>query len=611
MENKTLADEIKNFFKDPKKRLYGSIAFTIITIVLVGATIAFVNNSRYESERSLAKQVTDQAKNDILANVLKNNSLEVTTKNNIEHEHDEEDDHAKLEVDYVQIDPTTGLPINRGNGEPTNPVAIDLKIYPDLTKYNYRTTNIKTTPGPQKDACKFYSYVSDEIETAVTTELFTRNYAYYKTEKNNQSDVRTGYFMSKYGVDVNQTYNYAGGDYGIVSKYQPYWYGGEDSREIISSPVSSPKDTANIVNSYFSGQNSVNRVITTNGKKFFEFINKFTIDCNAVYGCGGGNMMAGLVEPRSLDIVNLYLVDGETFEIVSTEYYLNTIDSSNLIFRKEASVKTQLVEASTATSQFDFPTDITLKNLDYTTANYSTSEYVSRLNQHIASAGYKILMPDTTQIGLSRVNAKNIPPSIPGADYIRDRKYYQPGPVGDKLFNKVQEYYGPYNPLLTSGYSNIYGGITLHQFESGADVATLIKHSTSSNYQQIVRFQTTLKIEGQDVSVEGIEYRYPAYNYNVVSLPVSEPTSFPVSYSVNEKFYDSSALPSYPVSYPHEQYYYISYTFIFEYKGVVYQVWADGQGVNNLNVLNFSIKDAADVSDRENIFGEINKAYLQ
>lgn len=614
MDHKSILEEFDRYMQNPKTRTYISIAVAIIAVVLTGAVILISNNRSYDSEREAAKNVAKKEQNDILAKVLKNNTKQISTtvgansktvEQTQSHSSHDVEEHTSFKEDVVQIDPITNFPIDNGNGDPTNPAAINIDEYPNLSRYNYRVTTVKTIPGPAKELCKFYTYVGDVEEISTTTEVFTPDYTYYKNDKRDVDGNSTGYFLSKYGRDINQTYAYAGGEYGVVSVYNTSWFSGSEAQEIASSPVSSPRDSAGIVNSYFGGDVELNRVITKDGKNFYEFIDEFNLDCNAVYGCGGGMTFVGneVLEPRNLDVVNLYLVDGETFEIVSTEYYVDSVSPENLMFRKEGKVKTTMVNPSDVQDEFNFSFAASLRQLDYRNISYSNTEYVSRLKSYIDALNYRVLALDGSLVSLSYLDAKNIEPRVAGSNYQKDRAYYAPSALGDKAYAKVMEYYGPYNPLLTSGYTNANGGLTLHQFESTANRETLYSHSKSRYIDNSVAFEATLKINGETVIADGIEYRYRPYS------PISNPVSNPVSSAQLTPFYDSSSLASYPVSYPKNEFAYISYTFIFEYNGTLYQLWSDERSVNVINSMDLHIIDTGVDSERDSLFNLLNTAY--
>lgn len=603
MDFDTLYGSIKRFLKNPSNRsLMLSLGSVFVTVILL-FVLFIVATGRRDPEIEKAEALSDNQKVEIISEVIRNNSKSVISDNpviktpvNQQQEPQQgnsniEENSQPLKTGYVVIDPATGQPISNldanGIGYAENPYAISTSEYPDLSKYNYRKTTVQISPGPKKSECDMFSYILDYNETKINYEYFDVNQYTYSTERKTQDGKSFSKYTSKYGKNINETFTNAFGEYAVLTKYKlNNYFNGVDSRNVdnpasyTSYPISYALNSQTIGN-YYSSPVQFLRVRNIDGKEYYEVMSQVSLDCNAIYGCGGPMYMDRL-SPNYINLITVALIDSKSFEVVESSKYLNEVSEANRLYTEKTKVERSLTNFAQVSSNFAYTENTEIRVVD--SANYQSDpiEYATRVNSYLSQNQISLLKPN--HFSVEHISGKNVPVMPVGSDYVRDRAYYSNDAIGESAYQKAQEAYGDHNPLINTDYSNYR--VSIRQYEEGMKSKELIKHMTefSSAY---VLYSNVVKVNGNEYPAQIVEYRS---NTNRLT---SYPVSFPASYALNENQNDYI---SYPASYPGGIYNYgdsvnlnLSYAIVFEIDGKVYQVYSSTEQLGYLLNEGFSL----------------------
>lgn len=140
------------------------------------------------------------------------------------------------------------LPLVDENGN-IEPLRVADLASPDLDEYNYRYTESEYNPGPALDRCESFNWRSDSSYTNEYYEFFAEDRSYYKYVRFDEDNNLTSYYLGKYGSDINESYSYLGGDYGVQYLYAIYPF----RNQIDLYPNSYPSSYVNSYPASYSG----------------------------------------------------------------------------------------------------------------------------------------------------------------------------------------------------------------------------------------------------------------------------------------------------------------------------------------------------------------------
>lgn len=575
MENESFLEEFKKYLANPKSRLLiltGVAIFSIVAIVLV---FVVINSKNIGNEIAEAKKIEDNPvqKANLLSQIIKNNPKTSVNPNLGTNPNRTNEQQFRGVSGYAAIDPVTGLLINSTEN---NLLAVGPNEQPDLTKYNYRKTTETITEGVISSSCNF-GYSNLKTSRFVSAEYFDSNNSYYVRNSQYDDGSLKSFTNSHTNPNINETYSYAGGDYAVTQKYKSYWntYSTDKPSSYaiptyVSLPVSFP-EAANIIQSYFGGNTTVQRVYQEANRTFYEIVSTYSVNCldNATEA-----ITPYLDENGAVKFITVNTIDAANFEISRSKTYINNIAPDKLVYARDFKVEYKLTSFDTVSSEFENYPAPEIKIVDWRDYHFTKEAYKEYLLGPLRDGGYESILP-SQNFRISYLYGKNLPPSgVKGADFYKNRNYYSPGERGEATYQEVMKHYGPENPLLsyTVATRNGYNMFDYNQYEASADKEKIIGYFNEYSPFGSTEFTRQIEINGEIIDVELKQFISSSYNY---------PTSYPVSYveSLSDRFPTISEV-SYPTSFPFQSHFYVYYRFHFEYKGILYTGNVEGWAID-------------------------------
>lgn len=577
MENESFLEEFKKYVANPKSRVVIFLGVAVFSVISIALVFFAINNNTASQEIAEAKKIEDNPaqKADILSQIVKNNpKTSLNTKPTTQPSGSQStttQDKFSGNSGYTVIDPTTGLPV--GTGE--NLVAVGPNEQPDLSKYNYRKTTETVIPGSISDVCGLaFSYQS--AGRYISSEFFDNDNSYYVRNNEYADGSLKGFYNSHYGKDINETYNFASGDYAIKQKYKSYWYdqqvNGVLSYAVPNSnilPTSGPVSFAvinSIISNYYGGNAVVQRVYQQANRTFYE------IKTSRQYSCGENTNSAVVpyIDANGLvTIVTVNTVDAQSFEITNSKTYLNTVSAETLIYSRDYKVEYKLTNFDTVSSEFNNINSSDVRTIDWTNYKFDKVEYATRISNYLKSSNSELILP-IDDAYISDIYSKNTPSVKENGDYYKDRKFYVAGSNGDATYAEIMKRYGPNVPFLNYGLTtaNQYSTYRFTQYEPGANYDSLLKSFESYGPFGTTEFTRPIHLGGEMVDVKIRQYVYYSNYYGYDSY---YPSSYPISYVMGlaDRYPTISAL-SYPASFPNATYAYVRYEVLFKYHNSTY-----------------------------------------
>ncbi|MEP7103372.1 MAG: hypothetical protein ABI721_01520 [Candidatus Dojkabacteria bacterium] len=539
MENEDFLAEFKKYIADPKSRIILLAGVGLFSIAAILAVFFITNNNGISSKEFTEAQKIDQnpaQKNQILSEIIKNNP-----KTNVSPAVPTSDSSTSQSTfqgnkGYVRVDPITGIAENIESAS-TNPVGVGPEAQPDLTKYNFRKIITKTTPGDLSGICPNY-YSPKATSTQTTSEYFDSENSYYTSKVDSEDGSLEGYYTSHYGVNDNETYNYQGGTFAIVTKYTPNWYsGGMYFNNSIDKPnVSFPTSYAAIQN-YFGYGATIQRIFQTSGRSYYEVKMEYNNYC--------GGALPDSVSKYSNDnglvpIISIQTIDAESYEIVGRKLYIGEVSPNNLIWAAEYNATYKTTDFNSVSNEFEQMFKDNIRIADWKNYVFSKVEYANRVANYMKDHNLSIIFPLNDDFSLFSMTVKNLPAAVVNADYYRDRNFYPAGLKGDEIYAQEEQNYDVRFPvlsyILTDKYNSLY--FYINQFEEGAGYDKLLSNITS--YSAVsTQYDSKLIINNEDIPVKIYQtllggYPYMSGQYPVSYLqevkarfPISIPTSYP------------------------------------------------------------------------------------
>ncbi|MEO6728821.1 MAG: hypothetical protein ABIM99_02765 [Candidatus Dojkabacteria bacterium] len=572
MENETFLEEFKRYVANPKSRLFIFLGVSIVAVVSIALVFAVINNNNTSTEISKAKEIEENPaqKAEILTQIVKNNPKGVVNNNlgsgsagSTSNGNPQNVFHGTS--GYVAVDPNTGVPVGQGNT-----VAVGPEEQPDLAKYNYRKSTETFTPGVISNVCNDYNSTLQK-NRFITAEFFDPQNSYYSRKSEYVDGTLQNYYNSHYSPTASETYSYSGGSYAVKQVYTPYWYSTAPStQDVPSYPVASyPVSYAEIsykIMQYFGGTAVIRRVYQQANRTFYEIGVSYAANC----ANNTNPAISQYIDEYGIaTIFSVYTIDAKTFEITNTKGYINHIDPTTLIYTRDYKVEYNLTEFSKVSTEFATNLTSDVKVVDWSSYVFNQVEYGNRLSNYMKDNALDILLP-TNDLEFQYIGSKNTPPALTYAYFYKDRNYYTPGANGDYTYNDVMQRYGPNLPLLNYALKtkNGYPTYTFYQYEEGADYQKLLDSMRNYSPYGTTEFTKSININGEATEVTIMQHIYGSGEY---------PTSYPISYiqDLAVKYPTISTL-SYPVSFPYQSYFYISYDVLFKYHGKPYMVYIQG-----------------------------------
>jgi hypothetical protein len=554
---------MSDFFSN-KRNLYTVIGLT--AVVIVGSTVAITFALIDNEDDTPPSTISKEEKEEVLSEVIKNNPkglIEDIPVDSVQNNDNDDEVVSKPPVDSNS--PNSNSPIPTPSISQIGPVddTIVGLVVPDLDVYNYRETETTTTIGGAVGVCSL-GFPVDQVGDTYTEEykeFFDRNHSYFKYVNSDFEDELDNYNLALYGNDVNELYSFVDGQYAVEQLYDidPNFdnsYAYENPSYPVSTPVSYPDP--NELGIWESLYDSVDII-----EKYEEGgVVYYIVEAFKTYPCDDGIYS---------DIVYYFTVDGEDYNIIESQAYVDRKDSSNLIYElkaettREAGVLLEDVE-----DEFNFELDysVPVKTVNYRDYSYDPEVESQNIIDYLDDANFVMLVDEDAEI--QSLFGKDFPERVENERFYYDLDYYR---VGSTIYTRIEALLKQ-SPLLAITYRNTSN--------NWFDVNT---HTSEVSLQDLrdMYYQTTSGADQSDVQESVI-------NLNLQStLSKSRSNSYATMFIVDRSFYSSypnsypiSYVDSYPVSYPTYLYPYFTQQIDFESNGQIYVV-TDVYNVNKPN----------------------------
>jgi hypothetical protein len=493
-----------NFQLMHRKTLLVGGTLTVIALLGGGFLLANIIGRNMRTEQTATLTAAQQQQ--ILAQVLRNNSQISQASRNQTNTNDAADSDANTLLGERLTAEYSPLPVDPGIGGGI--------WQPD---YKFRETTSIMTLGPAQARCAGYGTYNVAGTTHSVDYYADDGYVYSKYSQKDADGNLLYYYLSKPENDRNATYDYRGGSYAVRNLYaaSPTFYSARTDTptsegavvDLDTTATVAAEPTATDIGNYFGPDAKITKEITEGGRKYYEIEYSWDINCD---DDGGVKLLyisaVGSVGETTNKIVNVQVVDADTFEITEYRVYLDSVDANNLLSATDSQVTVNNNELSTVAGKFDFEYSVTVRDLDWETLSaQQQAEQQTKANDYISSNS--IYLPMNTAEGYTNsisVNLEYTP--IAGSDYAQDRNFYPSGAVGDRLFaemNPVIDAGQPYpNPIIYTSYSDsTYSNSFSASIYEASDysLADIGATYAQGEHVSVVEAPATINIAGQQI----------------------------------------------------------------------------------------------------------------
>lgn len=411
---------------------------------------------------------------------------------------------------------------------------------PDIDVYNYRHTETTYTSGNSYSVC----YGNIDLVTNNKDsyyEFFDVDRSYYKfVSSDRTSDRLNGYYLGKYGNDINHYYNYKGGEFSAKLMFTiNEGFSNEYRFEVPSYPVS--YTVAEQVEMFFGPSAQITDVYEQNDITYYEITATYNVTCMDGYHT----------------IIRIYTVESDTFQITERRDFLDSLESmDNLMYAMHVTSERSKVYREDIEDKFTFDYPADTREIDYSSYVYDPDVAYQLVLDYLISGSYDLLYPSLDDFELDFLYSKNFPEKVAGEKFYLDRGYYASDDEGQEEYDLLMDARNQM-AVISSVYalqpdnSGQYDNMYVKIYESDRSAEDLINEATSYTAPENLELSTS-EIVIDNVSVEvrkAVVSCYATYPW-----PISYPTSYPVSYPT-----------SYPVSYPTSYGTYYTYKFVNTY----------------------------------------------
>lgn len=474
---------------------------------------------------------------------------------------------------------------------------------PNLGIYNYNYTKSTRVGGPKFNFCsKLYNgqvdnYILNGDKVTEYYSYFDEGRSYYKSVVSNLNGEVEAMYLSKYGKEISEYYTYRGGTLVVKNKFKPY---PDFSNSYLMTPTSYPVSYTNSEIYRTFGPNAVvSKVYEKNNQDYYEITNKYDNGCQFYEG----------EEFKYKTSFYVYQVNGSTFDIEETAYYIDSINSSNLVWNSKVLSEKSKRDFNSASNEFDSSTckftkvsqenilcsqevkscwdgtpvgrnsshacefdfcssqsqnislDICddnqeerLLTFDFTNYIYDPVSVKSEITNYLSTLD--IVMPLAETFGIRSIYGINFPDNV--SDYVYRKDFYSNSENGQEAYKDIVNtlYYGS---LVQYSANNGDDDFEMSVFDKSKFDKDKIENiiTTSNGNRKFKQINSSVLIDDQLINssvffTKSRNYYYPT-SYSG-TYPASYPSSYPTSYPVDQIDLNSN---------------YVFYE-IFEYSGFIF-----------------------------------------
>jgi hypothetical protein len=560
-----------SIFPMNKYKILGLFAAVLFVVIVVTAGGTYLLLKKNKPATSGPVFLTGAEKEEVLANVLRNNPEAALKPRS-----------ATASVN-VQEDKQTGN---------------------SLYEYNFSYIRTKSTNGPKANTCPALGLLA---ETSSQQYTYTDKSVYYS--KTIIYDTN-GNLSDFYLTEGNESTEYRGGKYAVKSIMSAMSDGGmvtpETSQENVSTQdTTSSQETDNIgsINDFFGKDAQVEKV-DENGKTYYIVIWTYESSCdisNSSITPVSSQERSGtstIDTGKTVTIISKSWVDAETLLFERDETYLDTVADSNLLYKMESEVENSNKTEAEVQSIFTFPYAVPVKTNDYAHwVDPAIDQKIQKMKEYLKQTPLTLLFFQDPEIKLTLAYAPDpenelileVNPSY--IDYVNDRDFYPEGARGDKMYKEAITMYSDMpTDTAVSKFSSLFAR-TKDSLE--VNIETYDSHYTFDEiYKALIinagskKGTVNLKIGQDTISTDLYQ--------DVSSVYVSD------SYVAGTKTCEGGE------GYCKDSY---SYIVIFEYKGSKYGIRFNGFEKESTIApyLTFKVYDSQATTDRDFIVSEYGR----
>lgn len=430
--NKLTVEQIWLFF----------IIIAVATVSIGGAYLLSRNST--QANPSVA---TEEEKEEILTEIIKNNTKGAITEENTTHNSIVEsesgtnnDTSSESSVKNIQESaPENEAPIPKpyvsstGEAVPLDPSEV---VAPDINVYNYRYTKSTVSNGPAVSNCEAQA-VSENEATEIYREYFDYDRSFYKTEILNEDGDLYSYYLGKYGSSNNEYFSFIGGKFAVKYLYKisknfdngsrltPSSYNSDTSYP--TSYAESNESKIKIDSSVYFGNNAVVlNVYEEDGETYI------IVSAGTYLYCGSDNDYASGVR--------IYKVRESDYQIVEQNTYLDTVSDENLLRTKVFQAEKSKVTFDQVKNEFIFgkesyAKDAGIRLLDYRNYEFNAGERARELTAWLADKNLPFIEVQNADFTLNNIWGKRLPEAVKNQNYLYNRNYYPSDNAGFERYS--------------------------------------------------------------------------------------------------------------------------------------------------------------------------------
>jgi hypothetical protein len=428
--------------------------------------------------------------------------------------------------------------------------ALDSKLiapgypYPIVDgEFNYYYTKTTATRGGAFNSCN-YGYDQSQFLFVPTSESFNFNDGsnFYSKYSSFNSDGSLNSLTISKSKTSDTTYEYEditylGGSYAVrttskseiavplpmpIEEPQPLPSEEPVTKEMQDTSVSTDVSSTT---SIFGDNANIIRTENINGKDYYVIQYSYEADC-----LGNTVDRWAATTPNKSTIYTLSYASVDTYEILKTETYLNSVSESNLMERYETLNQRANIEFSSIASNFEFNFNVPIKDIDYNNIGqypeYDANAEVQKAINFAKDENITLLLPETGESQYVYLNYAVNQQPVPATNHYGDRSFYPVGAIGDQMFNS---YNGIVNTTLlntstslgTVTYANLSteNSYNLNIYSQSEDDRKILNGFLYSSIRNQNESQVQVSVNG--VLVDATLYSYESDQPDFTILPYS------------------------------------------------------------------------------------------
>ncbi len=552
----------------------------VLSIFLIGlfllSTLGFLGGK---------PNLTDEEKQKILSEIIKNNSSNVLGKNGASGAQD-----------------TSLAP----NADKESMLTAPLIARPNTQDYKYRYSKIVYSNGPAIGQCKFFDINDAGAYTSESYEYYGDGNTYdskYIT-KDSDNDL-TSYSLTRTNTNNSETVIYSGGSYAVRTSYtfsdlllpensnsatENSTAPNEPTTVQENDSTSTDQVSGDLIAQFFGPDADVVNIITENGKDYYVVQYSYNVDCSidakilpyTVDSIGTTSLNSTSQNQTTNKIFAQNIVDSTNFQIIRSYNYLGSVSDNNLLNSYQTTIQESNPAFEDVSNNFKFDYNVDIKDVVY--PPYTLEQQTQNIIDYLTGKKLTLIVSDISGSTLtsaysyeaSRIGQEN-------ADYIYDRNFYPQGAKGDKLFAPFKDSQNLYpNPIVSLSYllnqSSTYDLISINAYENNIDSSKIL-YTTSDT-----------KKSDMNINIDGVNQKGTLYT-----------TSYNAAVNTSDSSTEVTP-PSSGSTYSTKQLY-------IEFKGIKYIISFPTRTDFDLNNLKFKTISTTNSTQMSDLKTQINNVY--